>query len=216
MLKALVYSFAAVAMLLCIAAVGFYIYIVRLPVTDYVNKGKQFVQKGGEIIRNAKSAGKALDGVREELQRVTGSGQPQSPVPVTADKAAAPEVAQKTAAETPKGDTSQTTPVAAEKPATPTQDKTLSATAPSPTVYVVQQKDTLYGLAAKFYGDGNRWKEIAAANKLDAPYFLRPGMKLTIPSPETVTADAPSFKPAVETSTFKPGEPVYMTGGRGL
>ena len=214
MLKALVYSFAAVAMLLCIAAVGFYVYIVHLPVKDYVNKGKQFVQKGGEIVKNAKSAGKALDGVREELQRVTGSGQ-QTPAPATAEKNTTPETVRKPA-ETPKVETAQGAQAAVEKPAEAVQDKGLSSTVPTPTVYEVRQKDTLYGLAAKFYGDGNRWKEIAAANKLEAPFFLRPGMKLTIPSPETVTADAPSFKSVVDTPTYSPKGPVYMTGGRGL
>ena len=214
MLKALVYSFAAVAMLLCIAAVGLYVYIVRLPVKDYVNRGKQFVQKGGEIVKNARNAGKALDGVREELQRVTGSGQ-QSPAPVVAEKTSIPETAEKPA-ETPKIETAEGVQTITEKPLETAQEKALSVSVPSPTVYVVQQKDTLYGLAAKFYGDGNRWKGIAAANKLEAPYFLYPGMKLTIPSPETVTADAPSLKPVSDTPTYNPKESVYMTGGRGL
>ena len=49
--------------------------------------------------------------------------------------------------------------------------------------YVVQQGDTLYSIARKFYKSPSRWKEIRDANrsKLAAGTKLEPGETLTIP-----------------------------------
>jgi len=49
--------------------------------------------------------------------------------------------------------------------------------------YTVQAGDTLGSIAKKFYGDGQRWPTIAAANKdvLPDPNKLRIGLKLRIP-----------------------------------
>ena len=49
--------------------------------------------------------------------------------------------------------------------------------------YVVQQGDTLYSIARKFYKSPSRWKEIRDANrsKLAASSKLEPGATLTIP-----------------------------------
>ncbi len=58
------------------------------------------------------------------------------------------------------------------------------APAPSPTearVYVVKEGDTLWGLALKFYGDGERYRDIAEANNLDPEAPLKPGMKIILP-----------------------------------
>ena len=49
------------------------------------------------------------------------------------------------------------------------------------TAYTVVQGDTLWGLAKKFLGRGNRYKEIMAANNM-TDTILRPGMVLMIPS----------------------------------
>jgi len=49
--------------------------------------------------------------------------------------------------------------------------------------YTVQPGDTLYGIAVRYYGNGQRWHDIQAAN-LDSvrdPRMLRPGMVLRIP-----------------------------------
>ncbi len=48
-------------------------------------------------------------------------------------------------------------------------------------VYTVVQGDTLWGLAQRFLGRGNRYKEIMTANSMTNT-ILRPGMVLQIPS----------------------------------
>jgi nucleoid-associated protein YgaU len=52
-------------------------------------------------------------------------------------------------------------------------------------MYVVQKNDTLYSIARQFYKDGNRWKEIQAANNdlLKGSSKIFPGMTLRIPLP---------------------------------
>jgi nucleoid-associated protein YgaU len=47
----------------------------------------------------------------------------------------------------------------------------------------VANGDTLFRIALKYYGDGNRFKDVLAANRsvLSNPQDLRPGMKLVIP-----------------------------------
>ncbi|HSH03282.1 MAG TPA: LysM peptidoglycan-binding domain-containing protein [Anaerolineae bacterium] len=50
-------------------------------------------------------------------------------------------------------------------------------------LYVVQPGDNLWKIAAKLYGNGNRWKEIFEANKetIKDPNLIRAGMELNIP-----------------------------------
>lgn len=53
---------------------------------------------------------------------------------------------------------------------------------PPPVVtHVVQPKDTLWSIAAKYYGDGKQWKRIAEANGIADATKLRIGSTLTIP-----------------------------------
>ena len=47
--------------------------------------------------------------------------------------------------------------------------------------YTVQEGDTLFKLAERFYGDGNRWEEIARANGNLDPRTLQIGQILQIP-----------------------------------
>jgi len=49
---------------------------------------------------------------------------------------------------------------------------------------VVQQGDSLWGIAAKEYGDPARWRPIARANGIVNPRVLQPGAALFIPSVE--------------------------------
>lgn len=50
--------------------------------------------------------------------------------------------------------------------------------------YTVRQGDTLFGIAQKVYGNGNKWRTILKNNKqLSNPNGLRSGMKLHIPEP---------------------------------
>jgi nucleoid-associated protein YgaU len=52
-----------------------------------------------------------------------------------------------------------------------------------PRIYVVQSGDSLWKIAEKFLGDGNRWKEIFEANKdkIEDPNLIYPGQELVIP-----------------------------------
>jgi len=45
----------------------------------------------------------------------------------------------------------------------------------------VQSGDTLWAIAEQFYGDGNRYPEIAGASGIDNPDLIQPGQLLTIP-----------------------------------
>jgi nucleoid-associated protein YgaU len=41
--------------------------------------------------------------------------------------------------------------------------------------------DTLWAIAERFYGNGNRYPEIAAASGVPNPDLIHPGQVLTIP-----------------------------------
>lgn len=60
------------------------------------------------------------------------------------------------------------------------------APAPAPvpsggTNYTVVSGDTLWGIAVRFYGDGTRYPEIAAANGIADPNLIYPGQVFVIP-----------------------------------
>ena len=48
-------------------------------------------------------------------------------------------------------------------------------------VEIVNSKTTLWGLAKKYYGNGEEWKRIAEANNIPDPKKLREGMQILIP-----------------------------------
>jgi nucleoid-associated protein YgaU len=52
---------------------------------------------------------------------------------------------------------------------------------PAARTYTVQSGDTLWAIAEQFYGDGNRYPEIAGASGIDNPDLIQPGQLLTIP-----------------------------------
>jgi len=47
--------------------------------------------------------------------------------------------------------------------------------------HLVRTGDTLMSIATMYYGDGGKWRLIAASNKIDNPLSLEPGLTLTIP-----------------------------------
>jgi hypothetical protein len=47
--------------------------------------------------------------------------------------------------------------------------------------HVWKKGDTLFKVAKKYLGKGERWKEIATANKIKDPKKIKPGQKLRIP-----------------------------------
>ena len=53
--------------------------------------------------------------------------------------------------------------------------------APALRTYTVRKKDTLWSIAKKHLGDGQRWKEIVAANPGLDPRKLMPGQTIKLP-----------------------------------
>lgn len=51
-----------------------------------------------------------------------------------------------------------------------------------PTIHTVENGDLLFDIAQAYYGDGNQWQKIAAANDNIAPESLKIGQKLQIPA----------------------------------
>ena len=47
--------------------------------------------------------------------------------------------------------------------------------------YTVQKGDSLWAIARRVLGDGNRYKEIAQANELTSPYIIQPNQILKVP-----------------------------------
>jgi LysM repeat protein len=56
------------------------------------------------------------------------------------------------------------------------------------TTHVVRAGETLWGIAARFYGDGHQWPVLARRNRIatTGPAPLQVGMKLTVPASPTV------------------------------
>lgn len=52
---------------------------------------------------------------------------------------------------------------------------------PVSSTYVVQKGDTLWSIARRTYGDGQRWREIAQVNGISDPAKLRVGQTLAMP-----------------------------------
>ena len=71
-------------------------------------------------------------------------------------------------------ETVEVAPVAAEEPAPPPPP-------PAPRTYTVVSGDTLFAIAERFYGDGNRYPEIAAASGIANPDLIQIGQVVTIP-----------------------------------
>ena len=57
----------------------------------------------------------------------------------------------------------------------------LRKTDPELTTRVVRRGDTLASIAAEAYNDPATWRVIAAANRIENPFDLAPGTKLTLP-----------------------------------
>lgn len=54
-------------------------------------------------------------------------------------------------------------------------------TPPRPRTYTVVSGDTLWAIAERFYGDGNRYHDIADASGITDPDSIQPGQRLMIP-----------------------------------
>jgi len=52
---------------------------------------------------------------------------------------------------------------------------------PAPRTYTVVSGDTLWAIAERFYGDGNKYHQIAQASGISNPDLIHPGQVVTIP-----------------------------------
>lgn len=60
-----------------------------------------------------------------------------------------------------------------------------------PTVYQVRSGDTLYSIAFRYRLD---WREIAAWNRIEEPFLIRPGQELRLSAPPPALAQRPSVE----------------------
>ncbi|WP_343600010.1 LysM peptidoglycan-binding domain-containing protein [Mycobacterium sp.] len=67
-------------------------------------------------------------------------------------------------------------PAAAEETAAPEPEPE-----PAARTYTVVSGDTLWAIAERFYGDGNKYQQIADASGISNPDLIQPGQALTIP-----------------------------------
>lgn len=74
----------------------------------------------------------------------------------------------------------ETAPSAAEAAAAPAETPMMSPKAGS--THVIVRGDNLWTLAEQVYGDGNKWRQIAKANKLRNPSRLHVGQELQLPA----------------------------------
>ncbi|MCC3768820.1 LysM peptidoglycan-binding domain-containing protein [Streptomyces sp. UNOC14_S4] len=72
-------------------------------------------------------------------------------------------------------DTNTDDPITVEEPAA------AAPPVPEARTYTVEPGDTLWDVAERFYGDGNRYRDIAAASGIDDPDVVDVGQVLTIP-----------------------------------
>ena len=139
---------------------NFVVYTPDKPVWHTDTKGKKNVKLVLQDDRNLVLY--AGDGVAWSSK--TDTTEPPPPAP---EFAVVPEVAPAVVAE-PAPDP---TPAQAPPPPPP----------PAPRIYTVVSGDTLWAIAERFYGDGNRYQQIADANGIPNPDLIHPGQVVTIP-----------------------------------
>jgi LysM repeat protein len=75
----------------------------------------------------------------------------------------------------------QAAPAAAEEPAPVEEAAPAAPAAQEVRTHTVESGESLWAIAERFYGDGNRYGEIASANGIANPDLIHPGQVLTIP-----------------------------------
>ncbi|AQT80130.1 lectin [Mycolicibacterium litorale] len=139
---------------------NFVLYTADKPVWHSDTKGKKNVKLVVQDDRNVVLY--AADGPAWSSRTETDAPPPPAPVEEVAEDAVVDEV---------KVDAA---PAAAEEPAAPPPP-------PAPRTYTVESGDTLWAIAERFYGDGNRYPDIAAASGIANPDLIHPGQVVTIP-----------------------------------
>lgn len=138
---------------------NFVLYTADKPVWHTDTKGKKNVKLVLQDDRNLV----LYSGDSAAWSSKTETAEPPPPEP----KAAEPEVAP-AAVETP---VEPAAPAAPPPPPPP----------PAPRTHTVVSGDTLWAIAEKFYGDGNKYQVIADASGIANPDLIHPGQVLTIP-----------------------------------
>ncbi|QZH59439.1 LysM peptidoglycan-binding domain-containing protein [Mycolicibacterium farcinogenes] len=142
---------------------NFVLYTPEKPVWHTDTKGKKDVKLVLQDDRNLVLY--AADGPAWSSK--TDTTEPPPPAP----EAAAPEPEVAPAA------VEEPAPAAAPEPAAPPPPPP----APEPRTYTVVSGDTLWAIAERFYGDGNKYQQIADASGIANPDLIHPGQVLTIP-----------------------------------
>lgn len=138
---------------------NFVLYTADKPVWESDTKGKQDVRLLLQDDRNLVLY--AADGPAWSSK--TETDEPPPPLP----EEAAPEVVPAAAEE----------PIPAAEPEAPAPPPP----PPAPRTYTVVSGDTLWAISERFYGDGNRYQQIADASGVANPDLIHPGQVLTIP-----------------------------------
>ncbi len=85
---------------------------------------------------------------------------------------------------------------------------TRTAQPPALGEYVVQPNDSLYAIAKKFMGTGERWKELRDLNKDRLPNgeVLRVGMRLRVPANTSTAGTSAASRPTSQSATARQGD----------
>jgi nucleoid-associated protein YgaU len=83
---------------------------------------------------------------------------------------------------------------------TPAPKPRMSATPTTDTWHPVEEGETLWGIAARHYGDGSLAAKLAAYNNAD-PDMLRAGVRLRIPPRAALTGERPTMQSTPQTTT---------------
>lgn len=149
---------------------NFVLYTPDKPVWHSDTKGKKNVRLVLQDDRNLVLY--AADGPAWSSK--TDTTEPPPPAPEAAPAAAAEPAAEPVAAAVEEPAPAPAPEPAAAPPPPPPPP-------PAPRTYTVVSGDTLWAIAERFYGDGNRYREIAAASGVANPDLIHPGQVLTIP-----------------------------------
>ncbi len=82
------------------------------------------------------------------------------------------------------------------------------------TTHVVRSGETLWGIAARYYGDGHLWSTLARRNRIatTGPAPLQVGMKLTVPASPTIRGAKAAAMAAAPADSTVPGVALAKAG----
>ena len=140
---------------------NFVLYTADKPVWHSDTKGAKDVRLILQDDRNLVLYG--FDGVAWSSKTNTDEAPPAPPAPPVVETEVAPAVAEE--------------PLPAEEPTPPPPPPP----PPAPRTYTVVSGDTLWAISERFYGEGNKYQQIADASGIPNPDLIYPGQVLTIP-----------------------------------